>query len=89
MALWCRRTRGRLCRGTQRGCRCFSQLVTRHGSLRLASVPKVLFPLVPYRADDHLVVDDFEENDVARAAKWDDQFARSTVAQFCPTTGVG
>jgi hypothetical protein len=32
------------------------------------SVPVVLFPLVPDRAHDHVVADDLEEDDVARAS---------------------
>jgi hypothetical protein len=48
-------------------------------------VPVVFFPLVPNRAYDDVVADDLEENDVARATEWHDQFARSTIAQFRPT----
>ena len=52
------------------------------GFRRLASVPVVFFPLVANRAHDDVVADDLEENDVARAAEWNDQFARATIAQF-------
>jgi hypothetical protein len=55
------------------------------GFRRLASVPVVFFPLVANRAHDDVVADDLEENDVARAAEWNDQFARATIAQFCST----
>jgi hypothetical protein len=55
------------------------------GFRRLASGPVVFFPLVANRAHDNVVADDLEENDVARAAEWNDQFARATIAQFCST----
>lgn len=55
------------------------------GFRRLDSVPVVFFPLVANRAHDNVVADDLEQNDVARAAEWNDQFARSTIAQFCST----
>lgn len=55
------------------------------GFRRLASVPVVFFPLVANRTHDDVVADDLEENDVARAAEWNDQFARATIAQFCST----
>jgi hypothetical protein len=48
-------------------------------------VPVVLFPLVPYRTDDHKVTDDLEENDVARATEWNDQLTRTTIPQRRPT----
>jgi hypothetical protein len=48
-------------------------------------VPVVFFPLVANRTHDDVVADDLEENDVARAAEWNDQFARATIAQFCST----
>jgi hypothetical protein len=51
----------------------------------LASVPVVLFPLVPNRAHDDCVGDDLEENDVARATERHDQFARATITQLRPT----
>ncbi len=55
------------------------------GFRRPASVPVVFFSLVANRAHDDVVADDLEENDVSRAAEWNDQFARPTIAQFCPT----
>ncbi len=50
-----------------------------------ASVPVVLFPLVPNRAHDHVVADDLEENDVARATERNDQFAGAAITKFGPT----
>jgi len=38
-------------------------------------VPVVFFALVPNRAHDDHVGDDLEENDIARATEWNDQFA--------------
>ena len=58
------------------------------GSHWLASVPVVLFSLVPNRAHDHVVANDLEENDVARATEWNDQLTRAAVAQFRPAAGV-
>lgn len=45
------------------------------GSRRLASVPAVFFPLVPNCANDDVVADDLEEDDVARATERNNQFA--------------
>jgi hypothetical protein len=55
------------------------------GSRCFASVPVVFFALVTNRADEDVVADDLEENDVARATEWNDQFARATIAQLRPT----
>jgi len=48
-------------------------------------VPVVFFPLVSNRAHNDVIANDLEQNDVARAPERNDQFARATVAQFCPT----
>jgi hypothetical protein len=50
-----------------------------------ASASVVLFPLVPNRAYDDVVANDLEEHDVARATEWNNQLARATIAQLCPT----
>jgi hypothetical protein len=55
----------------------------------MTSVPVVLFPLVPDRAHDNIFADDLEEDDVARAAEGNDQFARASIAQLRSAVGVG
>jgi len=55
------------------------------GTEMLSSVPVVFFPLVSNRAHNDVIANDLEQNDVARAPERNDQFARATVAQFCPT----
>lgn len=37
------------------------------------------------RADDDVVADDLEENEIARATEWNDQFARVRIARLSPT----
>lgn len=59
------------------------------GSLLPASVPVVLFPLVPNRAHDDVVADDLEENDVARPSEWDDQFPGSAITKLGSTACIG
>jgi hypothetical protein len=43
----------------------------------------VFFALVPNSTHDHIVTDDFKQNDVARAAKRHDQLTRTTISQLC------
>ena len=54
-------------------------------SSRLVSTSIVFFSLMPNRAHDDFVGDDFKKDDVASAAEWNYQFAGSPIAQFCPT----
>ena len=50
-----------------------------------ASVPRVVFPLMPNRACDNVVGDDLKQDDVARATVWNGQFARAPTEQFRTT----
>ena len=55
---------------------------THQSALTCSLVPVVFFSLVPNRAHHDFVCDDLEENDVTRSTKWNDQFARATIAQL-------
>src|SRR3954464_6011725 len=52
------------------------------------SVAVVLFSLVPNGTHDHIVADNFKQDNVASYAKRHDQLARTAIAQFRLTAGV-